>query len=386
MERKDDYWDRLPSPGDPDVTAFSNAVRLTGREWLFVLVCSALFVMFAPALWKQVEPLEPGADYRMPDELQEDYWQYDRYATLAAGRSEALVIGDSVVWGEYVKPDGALSHYLNELGGQRRFANLGLNGAHPLALEGLVTYYAAGVRGKRIVLQCNPLWFSSPEADLQVRPKQGFNHARLIPQFLPWIPAYNTESLWQFFLTKRDEISPHIGVLVERRLPVSTWATHLQKAYYRGSDIPSWTLEYPYENPLAPLAQDLPTPSGKLKHLSLPWYKQDKSLKDFPWVDMETSLQWAAFRRTVEVLRRRDNQVFVLVGPFNEHMLTPDCRARFGKVKAAISDWLKAENIPHAAPSALDTDLYGDASHPLAEGYERLARQLQKEPALRNGN
>jgi hypothetical protein len=374
MGRKDDFWDRLPSPGDPDITAFSNAVRLSGREWLFVLACSALFVLFAPALWKQVEPFEPDANYRIPEELREDYWHYERYAALAADRQETLVLGDSVIWGKLVKPDETLSHWLGKRGRPRRFANLGLNGTHPLALEGLVTYYAGAIRGRTVLLHCNLLWLSSPEADLQVVPRQGFNHARLLPQFLPWIPAY------------KEETSPRIGVLVERRLPVSTWATHLQKAYYRGIDIPSWTLEHPYENPLEPLSQQLPGPSYMLERPQVSWRKQDKSLADFPWVDPETSLQWAAFRRAVEVLRGRDNQVFVLVGPFNEHKLTPASRERYAKVKAAVTDWLKAENIPHAAPAALDTDLYGDASHPLAEGYDRLAQQLLKEPPLGNGN
>ena len=52
------------------------------------------------------------------------------------------MLGDSVVWGEYVAPDGTLSHFLNqEAEATNRFVNLGLNGLFPLAQEGLVDYY-----------------------------------------------------------------------------------------------------------------------------------------------------------------------------------------------------------------------------------------------------
>ena len=59
-----------------------------------------------------------GHDYRMPHDLSEDYWLYERFAGLAAQHDETLLIGDSVVWGEYVKRDETLSHYLNELSGE----------------------------------------------------------------------------------------------------------------------------------------------------------------------------------------------------------------------------------------------------------------------------
>ena len=42
------------------------------------------------------------------------------------------------------------------------------------------------------------------------------------------------------------------------------------------------------------------------------------------WVDLGTSLQWRLFRAAVHTLLRRGNRVFVLVGPFNEHLLEAD--------------------------------------------------------------
>src|SRR5262249_13387788 len=283
---------------------------------------------------------------------------------------------DSVVWGEYVTRQETLAHYLNELTGQESFANLGLDGAHPLALGGLVEFYAERVSGKNVVLQCNPLWMSSRRADLQDDRAEGeFNHPRLVPQFAPSVPAY------------KAEISPRLGILVERRLPLSKWSAHLQQAYYDRTDIPGWTLEHPYDNPLTPLTRGLPPTDETRRHLPQPWYESGIARQDYPWVDLETSLQWKAFRDVVGLLQQRGTRVFVLVGPFNEHLRVPASLERYQKVKATIAAWLRDRNVPHAVPSPLPSALYGDASHPLAEGYTRLAELLANDPffAVRPG-
>ena len=135
--------------------AFSNNIRLSLRQWLGVGVFAVVFVIVAPMLWNQIEalPLEP--DHRIPHELGNDYWLYERYAGLAAEHYDAVVIGDSVVWGEYVTRQQTLSHYLNQRASREQFANLGLGGAHQLALIGLVgcsgggeSFRTAEVQGK----------------------------------------------------------------------------------------------------------------------------------------------------------------------------------------------------------------------------------------------
>jgi hypothetical protein len=357
-----------PRSAEPDAIAFSNGIRLTGRQWVGLGLFAILLLVWAPALWSHAERFALESDYRIPHDLSNDYWLYECFAGLAADHYETLVIGDSVVWGEYATRQETLSHYLNERAGRERFANLGLDGAHPLALGGLVEFYAERIAGKDVVLQCNPLWLSSRRADLQDAQANEFNHPRLVPQFAPSVPAY------------KAEISPRLGVLVERRLPWSRWATHLQQAYYDRTDIPGWTLEHPYDNPLTPLTRGLPPSGDSRRHLPVPWYKSGISRQDYPWVDLGTSLQWQAFRGVVEILQQRGNRVFVLVGPFNEHLLTPESLRRYHQVKTTIAAWLRAKKIPHAIPPPLPSDQYGDASHPLAEGYQRLAHQLAFDP------
>jgi hypothetical protein len=369
MGRQDTSKPQEPS-GAVEPIHFSNSIRLTAREWLFMALFAAALIVFAPSLWQALEPFPLEADYRIPHDLSNDYWLYERFAGLAAEHGDTLVVGDSVVWGEYVTREQTLSHYLSALGGMERYANLGLDGAHPLALGGLVEHYTSRFAGKSVVLECNPLWLSRPKADLQ-DDQAVVNHDRLVPQFVLRIPAY------------KEEVSRRLGVLVEQRLPFSKWTNHLQQAYY-GTDLPSWTLEHPYDNPLAPLARGLPPSDNGLRHLPQPWFKSGITPQDFPWVDLESSLQWRAFQRVVATLQQRGNRVFVVVGPFNEHLLTPASRARYQGVKATIAAWLQANQVAHVMPLPLPSAEYGDASHPLAAGYERLARQLLDNPAFRS--
>jgi hypothetical protein len=212
---------------------------------------------------------------------------------------------------------------------------------------------------------------SSPRRDYQDEKQFDTSHPRLIPQFIPRIPGY------------KEDISHRIGVLVEQRVPFNSWTSHLQTAYYGGTDIPSWTLEHPYDNPIQPLT----TPGANatrlaaqesLRHSPIPWYKSGITKQDFPWIDLRTSLQWRSFQRAVEILQGRKNRVFVLVGPFNEHMLEPESLEGYRKLKAGIVSWLEEAGVPHLAPEALPSNLYGDASHPLAEGYKVLAEEVLK--------
>jgi hypothetical protein len=354
----------LDAAGDTDVAAFSNGIRLSIGQWLGVGIAAALLVILLPSLWNWAERLPFEPDQRMPHDLSNDYWLYERYARLAADHYDTLLLGDSVVWGEYVTAQETLSHYFNEQMDQVRCGNLGLDGAHPLALAGLVEHYAASISGKNVLLQCNPLWMSSRRADLQDDKVTEFNHPRLVPQFMTRIPSY------------KEDMSTRIGIVVEQHLSWSRWTTHLQQAYYERTDVPSWTLEHPYGNPLQPLWRDLPALDNGRRHSPEPWYKSGISKQDYPLVDLQASLQWHAFQRVVQILQERGNGVFVLVGPFNEHLLNPASLRRYQEVKATIAAWLETHHIAYRAPPPLPSELYGDASHPLAQGYALLARQL----------
>ncbi len=343
----------------------SNAFSLTGRQWTGLAVFALALYVLAPVIWKRAEKLEAAPDYRIPYTLSSDYWLWSRIAAQGAASHDTVILGDSVVWGQYVRPGETLSHYLNAQEGKDRYANLGVNGSYPAALAGLIEYHGGTIRGKRVILHCNPLWLSSPKVDLREDEELNFNHLALVPQFTPRIPGY------------REETSRRIGRVVERNVPFNSWTTHLQAAYYGNTSIPGWTLEHPYQNPLQPLTGVLPAPEDKAESKPVPWTTTDiPKQNDMAWVDLPGSIQWSSFRRLVDVLQRRENTVLVIVGPYNEHLLKESSRVRYHELKRGIEDWLKERKIPYWAPPPLPSEYYGDASHPLSAGYALLAKEL----------
>jgi len=340
---------------------------LSLSEWLIASLLAAALFVFVPKFWPARAFAGAGPDYRLPYRLSSDYWLFNRYCRWVCSRCDVFVVGDSVVWGHYVSQDGTLSHYLNELAGQEQFANLGVDGIHPIALEGLLRYYARDISGKTVLLHFNPLWISSQKHDLQSDKEFQFNHPKLVPQFLPKIPCY------------KASYSEKIGTVVQRHVAFLAWASHLKQAYFDNLDLPRWTLEHPYANPLMEISNfkfqisDLPA-IGPAEHV--PWDEKTAAKRDFQWVELETSLQWQSFRRSIALLRARGNTVFVLAGPFNEHMMTDENIKAYRKMQDEIKLWLHQNNVAYFMPEVLPSRLYVDASHPLGEGYAMLAKQI----------
>jgi hypothetical protein len=76
------------------------------------------------------------------------------------------------------------------------------------------------------------------------------------------------------------------------------------------------------------------------------------------------------------LLQERGNDLIVVLGPFNQHIMTADNRAKFKAIENEVKQWLESRSIVYSAPKLLDSSLYGDASHPLTQGYRQLAESL----------
>ena len=139
--------DRRILGADRDVPFASNAVRLSLGQWGVVAAIVTAVFLLTPRIWQQVETFETGADYRVPYGLSNDYWLFDRWCRVACSRGNTLVIGDSVIWGQYVRTNETLSHHLSARAGNGRFANVGLDGAHPVALAGLLEHFGRAICG-----------------------------------------------------------------------------------------------------------------------------------------------------------------------------------------------------------------------------------------------
>lgn len=345
----------------------SNLVRLSLGEWAVVGAAVLATLLFVGDAWRQVETFEPGPDYRIPFDLSDDYWLFHRYCAQAVrerGRDQVLVLGDSFVWGQFVPAGQTLTHFLNQEAGSSRFVNLGLDGAHPLAVEGLIRHHCPVMRYTQVLVHLNFLWMSSPQADLQASGEVRVNHPRLLPQLTRPIPSYHAS------------IPERIGVLVTRTLPSFSWSRHLQIAYLDHTDLAGWTLGHPYDNPLKEVTLELPDPSAARYPDPQPWSAEGETRQDLPWVALEGSLQWEAFQRTIRELRSRGNRVRVLVGPLNQHMLTESSAEEYRHLLEEALAWLRSEGVPVFALTTLPSERYADLSHPLHPGYATLAGEL----------
>src|SRR5207248_1485091 len=88
------------------------------------------------------------------------------------------------------------------------------------------------------------------------------------------------------------------------------------------------------------------------------------------------------FQRVTRLLRDRGNDVLVVIGPFNEHMIAQGQRPQYRALRDGAAAWLAQERVPVIVPDALPSELYADASHPLTDGYDLLAKRLLADPAF----
>ena len=400
MGERDPQTASSPSTPLDDVSEefSSNAVRLSGREWLVSAAIVLAVLMLAPWIVQRMEPFEPSLDYRHPYAHSEDYWLYARYSRYASSRYPVAVIGDSVIWGHYVEPRGTLSHLLNQEAGESLFANLALDGIRQMALAGLVQYHCRDIADQGVILHLNPLWMSSPATDLHERDRPAdsprgvlprltkllsgeeqdeqdsvsINHPRLVPQLFSRPYGY---------APGLDEAA---GVFIGRHVPYAAWVRHMRMVYYDNFGLQSWSLSNPYENPLRAITLELPAPESRPQGNPVPWFEGGIEEQDFPWVAMDRSYQWERFRLALDILQARGNRVFVLIGPMNVHLMTPQSSRKYRRLKGQMQAWLKAQAIPYYAPGPLASDLYADSSHPLKDGYAELARQLFEHEPFRH--
>ncbi|HOE11957.1 MAG TPA: hypothetical protein PLQ35_09005 [bacterium] len=341
----------------------SNDIRLSLREWLLTGFVLMLAFALPPVILERLETFTPSSDYRIPEPYSRDYHLFSRLASDAAKRNAVLVLGDSVMWGQYVPQNETLSVFLMQQSGKQEFVNLGINGMHPAALAGLVRYYGTAIRNQDVILHCNFLWMSSPERDLRVRKDIPFNHPDLVPQFFPFIPSY------------RESFSHRVGVVITRSLPFYAWVSHIRITCMDNMDFANWTIQNPYADPFSLFSQprdplDDPRPDP------VPWTQKKIAPQNMEWAPLSDSIQWLGFEKATRILLERGNRLFVLVGPFNVHLLTDESRVQYEKLRAEAVSWLGKRNIAFLSPPPLESEHYADASHPLAEGYQILSNEI----------
>src|SRR4051812_27727073 len=158
------------------------ALELTLREWLIVGLLVTAFLAVAPSIPFRPKAPVLEADYRIPYPLSRRYDLYRRYTTLAGARMPTLLVGDSVIWGQCALRGETLAAHLNAMTRQPRFANAGLDGMNPVALQELLQYHAPGIEKTRVLLQFDPLWMMISELGNHDIREALYNRPDLIPR------------------------------------------------------------------------------------------------------------------------------------------------------------------------------------------------------------
>jgi len=131
-----------------------------------------------------------------------------------------------------------------------------------------------------------------------------------------------------------------------------------------------------HPKPFDAFFEAVPAPQDKWHSPPAPWDEDGQSARRFDWVTPEQSYQWRCFQQMVLELRSQDCRVLVLVCPFNTHMVKPESQAGYERWSAAAREWLEGQKVTWYAPPTLPSEEYADASHPLPEGYDRMALGL----------
>jgi len=350
----------------------SNAMRLTPRQWLVTLTLFVLVLSAFPKLWKHFETFDTPTDFRLAGTYRDDYWIFSGWTEQAADQYPILFMGDSVIWGAYVANEHTLPAHLNSIFDQQQIANLAIDGLHPVAMKGLLDHYGSAISGTKIILHFNPLWLSSKRQDLTAAEEFPINHPRLLPQWSPDIESYH------------ENFEAKVGIVQQRYLPYVNMVNHLRLCHLNNRNFSRWVIDNPRKNPFAQIVTNMNVASQQGTDDSRDFRQRNLAPRDWQWVSMADSFQWKYFIKTVKILHKRGSDVFVMVGPVNPHMLTPESRIRLENLYSDTTAWLKDSGIVHFVVPDMEPALYADATHPTAAGYELIAERMLADEKVRN--
>ncbi|MHC4527083.1 MAG: hypothetical protein ACYS29_04325 [Planctomycetota bacterium] len=350
----------------------SNTVRLSPAEWVVTIVILAIVLSAWPRIWRSLEESDTPTNFRLAHDYRDDYWLFSRWAGKASQEYPVLFLGDSVIWGMYVGDKETLPAQINGLLGKETVANLAIDGLHNLAMHGLIKHHGSAITDRKVILHFNPLWLSSKRRDLSGDKELPIHHPRLLPQWLPRIRSY------------QETFEAKVGITAERYLPHVRLVNHLRLCHFENVRFSRWVVDNPHKNPFSEVSLRINAASKKDVGDPRDWRQRDIGVQDWRWVSLTESLQWKYFAKTVKLLQRRNNEVFVVAGPINPHMLTPESLRRYRRLQSGVTAWLEQHNVSHFTVPDMPSDFYADASHPTGQGYSVIAKQMSADDKFLN--
>lgn len=350
----------------------ANALLFSGRELLWTIAAVGLLLLAVfPLAYRSWERIELPAEFRLPYENRDNYYLYSRCAEQETARRPYLFLGDSAIWGMYAANSGTLPEQLNRLCGSSLCGNLAIDGLHPVAMKTLIKHFGTAVRDRTVLIYFNPLWLNSTKYDLSSSEEISINHPKLLPQF-GGIPNY------------RASLDERIGTLIDRNILFFGIRNHLQNYFYGNADLKKYLAEHSGCNPLASLRRSICPMETEHKGTQENWSTRGIPIQHWEWVPLSVSRQWQALLECAALLAERGNRVVVLIGGINPELLDDSTRAGLTQLRFEAEKHLQSAQLEYFLLPELDGQLYADASHPLEEGYRRLAEFLAEQPLFKN--
>jgi len=250
----------------------------------------------------------------------------------SAAQFPTILVGDSVVWGQFADRDETLSHYLNFLTAQPRFVNAGLDGMHPIALAELVEHHASALQKKDVVLQMNPLWLMIPKGPV---PRELSDPLQNRPGLVPRLAA-GTNGTYQ------EKIEAAVARVLDGS-PIDWWIDRIADTR---ADFLDWSMDHPYESPAMAMSAGLPASEDTYPVKKRPWKGTESAKLDYGWPVLHQHPQWKAFLRILNLLESRQNRILVLLGPMNEKMMKPAMLEGYLRLKKEIEEQIVSRGIP----------------------------------------
>ena len=347
----------------------SNGILLSLKEWILTVVLFAVICAVIYYGWDNWEYYAPGKDYRETcwAERQSDYWVYMRWCRYAKEHYRVFLIGDSVIWGQEVRYDETISHYMNEFYGEEIFANVSNDGLFMAGINGFVVHYGDHLDNTNIILQFNPLWMSSERRDLRGKKKSRYHHPRLIPQLDSRITYYH-------------DLNQRLGYLVEHHFRLFPFVRHLMVNYFENKSISNWIMDNPYRNPFTAINFVSTPVMTESQGRSLDWKTKGIKIANEPFVSVSESIQFECFLNALKELKKENAKVFILLGPFNHYYLTPESRTRLNAMMDDVKKTFDKLGYPYfdSLQLNLPSKMFADSCHLLKAGHILLAEALVK--------
>jgi len=332
------------------------------KKNLYIIIAASAFLLFitaAPRTFTLIDDNEFTGNYRIPYPMGENYYLFSHYSSSLSKTEKILFLGDSVIWGHYADTGNTLTAQLNRLHGNDRFANMGIDGIHPAALYGLVKKYSAHIENRDIIAGVNLLWMSSPRHDLSGEINNEINHKKLLPQFSRDIPAYGAG------------LEERISSFINTNFKIISWVNHIKMSSFADSSFYRWTIDNPRKN-----IRHFFKGRDMSYTVPPPMRQAGVALQNVTWVEPENSIQWQYMKKTINLLRERNNRVRAYITPYNLHSLTPESRERYIAIREILIRELEAEGISCITGKTPKQEYFADASHTGEEGYRILSEEL----------